>query len=121
MLLLVKCSGTAAEVGESLRERYVRALVSGRDAAVLVDRTCSVSAFTEFLEGWQVGIGSVQRNEDWDRFRLDDPTGKLSSQTQYLTATREGVCLTASAFGDSLPESYPGEKCSKCTIRIWPQ
>ena len=54
MLLLVKCSGTSAEIGETVRERYVRALVGGGDAAELVDSACSVSTFTEFLEGWQL-------------------------------------------------------------------
>lgn len=118
-VLLAQCAGRLGDKGLPVRATYVNRLTAGQDVSRLVDPECSDPNFMNSLLTWSVNLKSVYRNKDWSRFLLIDSVSGVERQTMYLTDSDHGICLGDTAFGEALPESFPGQKCRPCTISIW--
>jgi hypothetical protein len=97
---------------------YATSLVAGRDISNLIDPGCSAPNVDDLVAKWNDGVDSIRRSNDWTRFVLVDSTGAVLVGTLIVEVHKGGVCLPDSAFGRYLPESYPGQKCTGCTV-MW--
>ncbi len=118
---LAQCSGSLGDNGRPMRQDYVRRLTQNEDVSRLVDPKCSASDYRDLVTNWNSNIKSVFRDNDWSKFSLVDATSGDRRQTLYLTQSNNGICLFQSAFGRAMPEHFPGAKCSRCTIEVWPR
>jgi hypothetical protein len=116
---LAQCTGSLGDKSAPQRELFVTRLVAGHDVSSAVAQHCSSPNYLELLAQWNTDVKVVRRNKDWSRFQLLKVGSSQPEQTMMLIVGSAGACIRHSAFGQALPESYPGEKCSRCTIEVW--